>query len=84
MANIKSVIKDIRKNRARREHNRYYAKTARTFVKRIRLAKDKKTALELQPKVFSMLDKLAKKNVIHPNKAANIKSKLSKIINNLK
>lgn len=83
MANIKSAIKDIRKNRKQREHNRYYAKTARTFLKRIRAAKDKKSALELQPLVFSMLDKLAKRNIIHPNKAANLKSKVSKHINAL-
>jgi small subunit ribosomal protein S20 len=83
MANIKSVIKDIRKNRAQREHNRYYAKTTRTFLKRIRAAKDKKSALELQPLVFAMLDKLAKRNIIHSNKAANLKSKVSKHINAL-
>jgi small subunit ribosomal protein S20 len=84
MANHKSSIKRIRSNDTKRLHNRYYAKTTRTFLKRIRLATDKKEATELLPKVSSMLDKLAKRSVIHKNKAANLKSKISKRIALLK
>jgi small subunit ribosomal protein S20 len=84
MANHKSSIKRIRSNDAKRLHNRYYAKTTRTFLKRIRLATDKKEANELLPKVSSMLDKLAKRSVIHKNKAANLKSKIAKRIALLK
>jgi small subunit ribosomal protein S20 len=84
MANHKSSIKRIRSNDAKRLHNRYYAKTTRTFLKRIRLATDKKEANELLPKVSSMLDKLAKRSVIHKNKAANLKSKIAKRISLLK
>ena len=84
MANHKSSIKRIRSNDTKRLHNRYYAKTTRTFLKRIRLATDKKEATELLPKVSSMLDKLAKRSVIHKNKAANLKSKIAKRIALLK
>ncbi len=78
MANHKSTEKRIRQNEKRRLHNRYYAKTTRNAIKKLRLLKDKKEAMELLPKVVSMLDKLAKKNVIHKNKASNLKSKLTK------
>jgi small subunit ribosomal protein S20 len=78
MANHKSSIKRIRSNDAKRLRNRYYAKTTRTFLKRIRLATDKKEVAELLPKVSSMLDKLAKRSVIHKNKASNLKSKIAR------
>lgn len=78
MANHKSSIKRIRSNDAKRLLNRYYAKTTRTFLKKLRGATDKKEATELLPKVSSMLDKLAKRNIIHKNKASNLKSKLTK------
>jgi small subunit ribosomal protein S20 len=84
MANHKSSIKRIRSNDAKRTENRYVAKTTRTAVKKLRTATDKKTAEELLPKVSSMLDKLAKRNVIHKNKAGNMKSKLSKKVAALK
>ncbi|RYD73440.1 MAG: 30S ribosomal protein S20 [Sphingobacteriales bacterium] len=84
MANHKSSLKRIRSNAAKRLRNRYQAKTTRTFIKRLRAAEDKKTASDLFPKVVSMLDRLAKKNVIHKNKAANNKSKLTKFVNGLK
>ncbi len=84
MANHKSSIKRIRANAAKRLRNRYQAKTTRTFIKRLRATEDKKTALELLPKVISMLDRLAKKNIIHKNKAANNKSKLTLFVNKLK
>lgn len=78
MANHKSAIKRIRSNDAKRTENRYYAKTTRTAVKAVRGASTKKEAQDLLPKVNSMIDKLAKKSVIHKNKAANLKSKLAK------
>lgn len=83
MANHKSSIKRIRANATKRLRNRYQAKTTRTFIKRLRASEDKKSASELLPKVISMLDRLAKKNVIHKNKAANNKSKLTKFVNGL-
>ena len=78
MANHKSSIKRIRQTRTRCLRNRYHAKTARNAVKKLRLTTDKTAAEALYPKVCSMLDKLAKKNVIHKNKAGNLKSKLAK------
>jgi small subunit ribosomal protein S20 len=84
MANHKSAEKRIRSNDAKRIHNRYYAKSTRTALKDIKAATNKDEAQKLLPKVASMLDKLAKKNVIHKNKASNIKSKLAKHINTLK
>jgi small subunit ribosomal protein S20 len=84
MANHKSAIKRIRSNDAKRTENRYYAKTTRTAIKKLRTATTKKEASELLPKVSSMVDKLAKKNVIHKNKAGNIKSKLAKKVSTLK
>jgi small subunit ribosomal protein S20 len=80
MANHKSAIKRIRANDAKKIRNRYHAKTARNAVKALRNTTDKKEANDKLPKVISMLDKLAKKNVIHKNKAANLKSKLTKKI----
>ncbi len=84
MANHKSAEKRIRSNDAKRIHNRYYAKTTRNAVKALRTLEDKKEAGVLLPKVSAMLDKLAKRNVIHKNKAANLKSKLAKKVNALK
>lgn len=83
MANHKSAIKRIRSNAAKRLRNRYQAKTTRTAIKNLRKSSDKAAASEMLPKVFSMLDKLAKKNVIHRNKAANQKSKLAKFVGKL-
>jgi small subunit ribosomal protein S20 len=83
MANHKSSLKRIRQSNARRLHNRYYAKTARNAVKNLRATEEKSEAQALYPKVCSMLDKLAKKNIIHRNKAANLKSKLAKHVNAL-
>lgn len=84
MANHKSAIKRIRANNSKRLHNRYFAKSTRTAVKNLRAATEKKEAEILLPKVSAMLDKLAKRNVIHKNKASNLKSKLSKKVNSLK
>ena len=83
MANHKSAIKRIRQTNTRRLRNRYYAKTARNAVKALRATVNKEEAKALYPKVSSMLDKLAKKNIIHKNKAGNLKSKLAKHVNNL-
>ncbi|MDR2056833.1 MAG: 30S ribosomal protein S20 [Dysgonamonadaceae bacterium] len=83
MANHKSSIKRIRQTLTRRLRNKYYAKTARNAVKNLRNTTDKAEAQELYKKVSSMLDRLAKKNVIHKNKAGNLKSKLALRINKL-
>ena len=84
MANHKSSIKRIRSNDAKRIENRYYAKTTRTAIKKLRESTSAKDAKELLPKVSSMLDKLAKKSIIHKNKAANLKSKLAKKVASIK
>jgi small subunit ribosomal protein S20 len=83
MANHKSSLKRIRQTQGKRLHNRYYAKTTRNAVRDLRATTEKEAAMALLPKVTAMLDKLAKKNVIHKNKAANLKSKLAKGINKL-
>ncbi len=83
MANHKSSIKRIRQTETKKLHNRYYAKTARNAVRKLRATTVKADAVELYPRVSAMLDKLAKKNVIHRNKAANLKSKLALYVNNL-
>lgn len=83
MANHKSALKRIRANEAKRLRNRYQAKTTRTFIKRLKGTQDKEEAQELYKTVSSMLDKLAKKNVIHKNNAANKKSSLAKLVNSL-
>ncbi|MDR1698927.1 MAG: 30S ribosomal protein S20 [Prevotellaceae bacterium] len=83
MANHKSAIKRIRQAEKKKLHNRYYAKTARNAVRKLRALKEKAAAAELLPKVSSMLDKLAKKNIIHKNKAGNLKSKLTLHVNKL-
>jgi len=83
MANHKSALKRIRSTATRRERNRYQLKTTRTFVKRLRSTTDKSEAEELYKKVSSMLDKLAKKNIIHKNNAAHKKAKLAKHVNEL-
>ncbi|KPQ12876.1 30S ribosomal protein S20 [Algoriphagus formosus] len=83
MANHKSALKRIRANEAKRLRNRYQSKTTRTFIKRLKAATEKSEAQELFQKVSSMLDKLAKKNIIHRNNASNKKSKLAKFVNAL-
>ena len=83
MANHKSSEKRIRQTEAKRADNRYYAKTTRNAVKKLRTTTEKATAVEMLPKVVAMLDKLAKKSVIHGNKAANLKSKLALHVNKL-
>ncbi len=83
MANHKSAQKRIRSNDAKRLRNKYQHKTTRNAVRKLRATTDKKEALELLPRVVAMLDKLAKRNVIHKNKAANLKSGLQLSVNKL-
>lgn len=83
MANHKSSLKRIRQTEKRKLHNRYYAKTARSAMRKMRATTDKAVAMEMLPKVSAMLDKLAKRNIIHKNKAGNLKSKMAKHANKL-
>lgn len=81
MAHHKSAKKRIRSNEKKRVENRYYAKTMRNALRDFRALEDKATATERLPKMLSIIDKLAKRTVIHKNKAANLKSKLMKKVN---
>ena len=83
MANHKSSLKRIRQTETRTLHNKYYAKTMRNAVRKLRAVTDKEKALKMYPSVQKMLDKLAKTNIIHKNKAANLKSSLSCYISKL-
>jgi small subunit ribosomal protein S20 len=83
MANHKSSLKRIRQTETRRVHNKYYAKSARNAIRQLRALESKEEATTMLPKVSSMLDKLAKRNIIHKNKAANLKSSLSKHVQSL-
>ncbi|MCB0463604.1 MAG: 30S ribosomal protein S20 [Flavobacteriaceae bacterium] len=84
MANHKSALKRIRSNEAKRLRNKYKHKTTRNAIKKLRDTESKKEAEEMFVSVTSMIDKLAKKNIIHNNKAANLKSGLAKHIATLK
>ena len=83
MANHKSAIKRIRQSEKRRLFNKYFYKTARNAVRKLKALSSKKEAATLFPKVVAMLDKLAKRNIIHKNKASNLKSKLAKHLSSL-
>lgn len=83
MAHHKSALKRIRQNAKRKAHNAYYHKTTRNAVRKLRATTDRKEAEGQVNAVFSMLDKLAKRNVIHKNKVANIKSSLQLHVNSL-
>lgn len=78
MANHKSALKRIRANEAKKVHNRYYGRTMRNAIRKFRLIEDKTEANQGLPKIVSLIDRLVKKNIIHKNKAANLKSKLTK------
>lgn len=78
MANHKATKKDVRQSAKRRERNRYYGKTTRNAVRELRSIEDKAAAGDKLPEVISMIDRLAKRGVIHKNKASNLKSKLTK------
>lgn len=83
MANHKATKKDVRQSAKRRDRNRYYGKTTRNAIRDLKAIKEGKSASEQLPNVASMIDKLAKRGVIHKNKAANLKSKLAKQVNAL-
>ena len=83
MPHHKSAKKRLRQSLKRRLHNRYYAKSTRTAIKKLRKLHDKQEALAMYPQVASMIDKLAKRHIIHKNKAARLKSELMKHINKL-
>ena len=83
MANHKATKKDVRQATKRRERNRYNGKTTRNAIREFKEVKDSKAIGEQLPGVISMIDKLAKKGIIHKNKAANIKSKLTRRSNSL-
>ena len=81
MANHKATRKDVRQSEKRRDRNRYYGKTTRNAIRTLLASADKSEAKEGLSKVVSMIDKLAKRNVIHKNKASNLKSGLVKRVN---
>ncbi|PID88176.1 MAG: 30S ribosomal protein S20 [Bacteroidia bacterium] len=83
MANNQSAKKRIRQNEVLRLRNRYYAVTTRNAIRKLKETKDPKEAKEMLPKISSMIDRLAKRNIIHKNKAANLKSKMCKHVANL-
>ncbi len=83
MANHKSALKRIRQSQERRLRNRYYGKTVRNAVRKFKKLTDKKEAVEQLPKLYAMIDKLAKRNIIHKNKAGNLKAKITKYANGL-
>lgn len=83
MANHKSALKRIRSNEAKRLRNKYQHKTMRNAMRALRASTDKKEAEAMLPTVTAMIDKLAKTNVIHKNKAANLKSNLALHVNKL-
>jgi small subunit ribosomal protein S20 len=83
MANHKSALKRIRKEETRRLRNRYYSKTMRNAVRKLRATTNKEEATAMFPGISSIIDKLAKVNIIHKNKAGNLKSKLALYINKL-
>ena len=83
MANHKSALKRIRSNNKKRLLNRFQHKTTRNAIKKLRDITNKKEAEELFPSIVSLIDKLSKRNIIHTNKAANLKSKLAKHVSSL-
>jgi small subunit ribosomal protein S20 len=83
MANHKATKKDTRQAAKRRERNRYYGKTTRNAIRDLKAVTDKGAAGEKAPQIISMLDRLAKRGVIHKNKASNLKSKLARRVNAL-
>ena len=84
MANHKSSLKRMRQDAKKRLHNRYYKKTTRSAIQRLREMEDADKASAFAPKVYSLIDRVAKRNIWHANKAANLKSGLAKHINKLK
>lgn len=83
MPQHQSAKKRVRQDEKKRIHNRYYKKSARTAIKKLRDMTDQSDARGYLPKVFKMIDRLAKRNTWHKNKAANLKSKLTKHVNSM-
>ena len=83
MANHKSSLKRIKSSETRRLRNRYYGKTMRNAVRKFRALDNKAEATEKLPGIISLIDKLAKKTIIHKNKAGNLKSKLTRFVNKM-
>ena len=83
MANHKSAKKRVRQDAKKRLHNRYYKKSTRTAIARLRATEDPAEAEKMLPRLYSMIDRLAKRNLFHPNKAANLKSGLAKHVDSL-
>jgi small subunit ribosomal protein S20 len=83
MANHKATKKDMRQSAKRRDRNRYYGKTTRNAIRDLKTISDKSAAGEKTPEVIAMIDKLAKRGVIHKNKASNLKSKLTRRLNTM-
>ncbi len=83
MAHHKSALKRIRQDQKKRLHNRFYHKSTRTAIKKLKDMTDKTAAEAFLPTVISMIDRLSKRNIIHNNKAANLKSKLTKFVHKL-
>lgn len=83
MANHKSALKRIRSDKTRRTKNRYFARTMRNAVKEFRGLEEKDKAVEQLPKIVSLIDRNAKRSIIHKNKAANLKSKLQRKLNTM-
>jgi small subunit ribosomal protein S20 len=83
MANHSATKKDVRQSSKRNERNRYHGKTTRNAIRDLKVIDVKASASEKIPEVLSMIDKLAKRGIIHKNKAANLKSKLTKNVNSL-
>ena len=83
MANHKSALKRVRSDEKKRERNRYQHKTTRNAIRDIRKEENKEEASKSLPAVVSMIDKLAKRNIIHKNKAANLKASITKHVNAL-
>tara|TARA_B100000405_G_scaffold164511_2_gene114888 strand:- start:678 stop:932 length:255 start_codon:yes stop_codon:yes gene_type:complete len=84
MANHKSAIKRIRSSETKKLRNKYQHKSTRTVIKKLEQETKKAAAIKKLPEAVSMIDKLSKNNIIHKNKAANLKSKLTKKVNSLK
>ncbi|TNE74287.1 MAG: 30S ribosomal protein S20 [Bacteroidetes bacterium] len=83
MANHKSALKRVRANNVKRLRNKYQHKTTRNAIRNLRSMSDKKEAEKQLPLIFSMIDKIAKNNIIHKNKAANLKSGLQVFVNKM-
>ena len=83
MANHKATKKDVRQSTKRRERNKYYGKTTRNAIRDLKVVEGKAAAGKELPDVISMIDKLAKRGIIHKNKASNLKSKLTRRVNKM-